>query len=129
MNWITIVWPMIAAACLTLAAMHVLVWIRSGQSWANLAFSILAVCVAAIAAFELALMRALVVGGSLTVFILMAGSLVVLVHRQMIAAPYLVSLPFMILVVAMGFESSHDELRAAHLAREMREHPDALNNP
>ncbi len=58
MNWVNILWPMIAAACLTLAGMHVLVWIKSRQSWANLAFSVLAVCVAGIAAFELALMRA-----------------------------------------------------------------------
>jgi len=39
MNWVNILWPMIAATCLTLAGMHVLVWINSRQSWANLAFS------------------------------------------------------------------------------------------
>jgi len=244
MNWVNILWPMIAAACLTLAAMHVLVWTKSRQSWANLAFSVLAVCVAGIAAFELALMRAetpaqfgtllrwslvpvfvgfvailafvrlylgtrrvwlahavwmtrlagliinftihpnlvyreitglrqvellgspiavaeavpgrwlwlaqlsvllllafvadasltlwrrggaierrraRVIGGSLTVFILVAGCFVALVNEQVIAVPYLVSLPFLIVVAAMGYELSHDVLRAAQLAHELRE--------
>lgn len=244
MNWTNILWPMIAAACLTLAGMHVLVWTKSRQSWANLAFSVLAVGVAGIAAFELAMMRAetpaqfgtllrwqlvpvfvgfvailvfvrlyfrtgrvwlahavwmtrlagliinfavhpnlvyreitglrhiellgspiavadgvpsrwlwlaqlsvflllafvadasltlwrhggaterrraRVIGGSLTAFILAAGCLVALVNEQVIAAPYLVSLPFMIVVAAMGYELSYDVLRAAQLAREVRE--------
>jgi PAS domain S-box-containing protein len=244
MNWVNILWPMIAAACLTLAGMHVLVWIKSRQSWANLAFSVLAVCVAGIAAFELALMRAetpaqfgtllrwhlvpvfvgfvailafvrlyfrtgrvwlmhaawmvrlasliinfaiqpnlmyreitglrhiellgspiavaeavpgrwlwlaqlsvllllafvvdasltlwrrggvterrraRVIGGSLAVFILVAGCFVALVNEQVIAVPYLVSLPFLIVLAAMGYELSHDVLRAAQLARELRE--------
>jgi len=28
MNWITVLWSMIAAACLSLAAAHLLVWLR-----------------------------------------------------------------------------------------------------
>ena len=38
MSWITVVWPMIAGASLTLAAMHLLVWLkdrRAGANWAR----------------------------------------------------------------------------------------------
>jgi len=65
--------------------------------------------------------RARVIGGSLAVFILVAGCLVALIHEQVIAVPYLVSLPFLIVVAAMEYELSHDVLRAAHLGQELRE--------
>src|SRR5262245_66586570 len=58
MSWITVVWPMIGGACLTLAAMHLAVWMKDRRAWANFAFAGLAVCVACIAAFELAMTRA-----------------------------------------------------------------------
>ncbi len=58
MNWVMVAWPMIAGACLTLAAVHLLVWLKDRQTRANLAFAGLAVCVACIAAFELAMTRA-----------------------------------------------------------------------
>src|SRR5262249_60584514 len=58
MSWTTIVWPMIGGACLTLAAMHLLVWMKDRRAGASLAFAGMAVCVACIAAFELALTRA-----------------------------------------------------------------------
>lgn len=64
--------------------------------------------------------RARVMGGSLTVFILGAGCFVALVNEQVIAVPYLVSLPFLIVLAAMGYELSYDVLRAAELARELR---------
>src|SRR5574341_2676882 len=57
MNWVTIVWSMIAGAVLTLAATHLLVWIKDRSAWANLAFAVLAVSMAATAVFELMLMR------------------------------------------------------------------------
>ena len=243
-NWVNTLWPMIAAACLTLAAMHVLVWLQDRKSWASLIFSALAVCVAAIAAFELAMMRAqtpaqfgslgrwihvpvflgivsivlwvrvyfgtgrpwlgwtlcglrlaslvinffcavninyggivrlrqlrflggtvsvaqgtanpwsrlpeftllllvtfvadasvklwrhgsseerrraLVIGGSLTLFLLLAGSRAILVHEGMLALPYLVSVPFLFMVAAMSYDLSRDVLRAAQLARDLRE--------
>src|SRR5262249_32620809 len=37
MSWITVVWPIIAGACLTLAAMHLLVWIKDRRAGASLA--------------------------------------------------------------------------------------------
>ena len=58
MSWITVVWPMIGGACLTLAAMHLLVWMKDRRAGASLAFAGVAVCVACIAAFELAMTRA-----------------------------------------------------------------------
>jgi signal transduction histidine kinase len=58
MSWITVVWPIIVGACLTLAAMHLLVWMKDRRAGASFAFAGIAVCVACIAAFELALTRA-----------------------------------------------------------------------
>jgi two-component system sensor kinase FixL len=57
MSWITIVWSMNAAACLTLAAIYVIVWCKQREGWAHLVFSFSAVAVATIAAFELAMMH------------------------------------------------------------------------
>ena len=58
MSWITIVWSMNAAACLTLAAIYLVVWCKQREGWAHLLFSVTAVAAAAIAAFELAMMHA-----------------------------------------------------------------------
>jgi two-component system sensor kinase FixL len=58
MSWITIVWSMNAVACLTLAAIYLLVWCKQRKSWVYLVFSCSAVAAATLAVFELALMRA-----------------------------------------------------------------------
>jgi PAS domain S-box-containing protein len=58
MSWITIVWSMNAAACLTLAGIYLLVWCKQREDWAYLALSCNAVAGAALTAFELALLRA-----------------------------------------------------------------------
>jgi PAS domain S-box-containing protein len=58
MNWITIVWSMNAAACLTLAGIYLLVWCEQRKDWAYLVLSCNAVAGAALTAFELALLRA-----------------------------------------------------------------------
>jgi len=58
MSWITIVWSMNAAACLTLAGIYLLVWSKQRESWAYLVLSCNAVAGAALTAFELALMYA-----------------------------------------------------------------------
>ena len=58
MSWVTIVWSMAASACLTLAAMHLLVWSRRRTAWASLLFSVSAAGVAAFAGCELWMMRA-----------------------------------------------------------------------
>jgi PAS domain S-box-containing protein len=62
MSWITIVWSMNAGACLTLAAIYLVVWCKQRQVLAHLVFSITAVAAAAIAGFELAMMHAGTVG-------------------------------------------------------------------
>src|SRR5450432_48223 len=58
MSWIAVLWPMIAATCLTLAGLHVLVWWRQRTRWGNLLFSLTAVATAGAAALELWMMRA-----------------------------------------------------------------------
>jgi two-component system sensor kinase FixL len=58
MSWITIVWSMNAAACLTLGAIYCVVWCKQRENWVHLVFSSSAVAAAAIAAFELAMMHA-----------------------------------------------------------------------
>ena len=55
MSLVTVVWSMIAAACLTLAAVHLPVWWRNREARATLAFSVAAICTAAIALCELAM--------------------------------------------------------------------------
>jgi C4-dicarboxylate-specific signal transduction histidine kinase len=58
MSWVTIVWSMNAAACLTLAGIYFLVWCKQREGWAYFVLSCNAVAGAALTAFELALMRA-----------------------------------------------------------------------
>lgn len=58
MSWVTIVWSMNAAACLTLAAIYFAVWCKQRGSWMYLAFSCSAVAGAALTAFELTQLRA-----------------------------------------------------------------------
>ncbi len=58
MSWVGILWPMIASACLTLAGIHFVVWIRNRAALANLLFSGTAVASAAFTFFELWMMRA-----------------------------------------------------------------------
>jgi two-component system sensor kinase FixL len=58
MNWVTIIWAMIASACLTLALVHLLVWCRRPEAQANLLFAAMAVATAAFAGCELWMMWA-----------------------------------------------------------------------
>jgi two-component system, LuxR family, sensor kinase FixL len=55
---VTIVWSMIAAACLTLAAVHLPVWWQDRQEHKSLAFSVAAICTAVIAYCELSALHA-----------------------------------------------------------------------
>jgi PAS domain S-box-containing protein len=64
--------------------------------------------------------RAAVVGGSITLFIVLAAGLSALIHLKVLHIPYLISLPFLGVVLAMGFELSYDILRAAQTARQLR---------
>ena len=58
MSWVTIIWSMVASACLTLAALNLLVWCKKRAEWANLLFSLTAVGTAGMAYCELWMMRA-----------------------------------------------------------------------
>ncbi|HUI68659.1 MAG TPA: sigma-54-dependent Fis family transcriptional regulator [Nitrospirota bacterium] len=62
MSCVTIIWSMIASACLMLAAMNLLVWLKKRTAWSNLLFSLMAVATATLAFFELLMMRAETVG-------------------------------------------------------------------
>jgi len=55
---ITVIWSMSASACLTLAAIHVLIWAKDRAAVANLVFSLLAIATAAWTFCELWMMRA-----------------------------------------------------------------------
>jgi hypothetical protein len=58
MSWVTIIWSMAASACLTLAAMHLLVWFMKRTAWANLLFALSAGATTGLAFCELGMMRA-----------------------------------------------------------------------
>ena len=58
MSWVTVIWSMIASACLTLAVIYLLVWYRNRTAWAHLLFSVTAASTAAFAFCELWMMRA-----------------------------------------------------------------------
>src|ERR1039457_7455947 len=58
MSWVTIIWSMVASACLTLAAVNLLVWCKKRTAWANLLFSLTAVGTAGMAYCELWMMQA-----------------------------------------------------------------------
>lgn len=53
MSWITFIWSMTAGICLTLGAVHLLVWIRQRGNWANLVFSLTAVAASVYAVLDM----------------------------------------------------------------------------
>jgi signal transduction histidine kinase len=65
--------------------------------------------------------KALVVGGGLVLFQVIAFAESILVIRGIVRAPITLSLPFFGLVVAMGSELIREVLNAARTARELRE--------
>jgi PAS domain S-box-containing protein len=58
MNWVTVIWSMMASACLTLAVVHALVWWRRRDVSAHLLFALSATATAMLAGVELWLMQA-----------------------------------------------------------------------
>lgn len=64
--------------------------------------------------------RAVVVGGSIIVFILLAAGVSALIHARVLTLPYLVSFPFMAIGMAMAFELGYDLFRAAQLAERLQ---------
>ncbi|HSJ01912.1 MAG TPA: PAS domain S-box protein [Verrucomicrobium sp.] len=64
--------------------------------------------------------KAATVGASVVLFILVAAGLSAMIHTHKVEMPYLVSLPVLAIVVAMGSELSRDVLRAARMAEELQ---------
>jgi len=58
MSWVTIIWSMVTAVCLTLGTIYLLIWFRERHSWAYLCFFVLAVGVIGMAVGEFAAMYA-----------------------------------------------------------------------
>jgi two-component system, LuxR family, sensor kinase FixL len=58
LSWLIPTWLIVASACLTLAAIHALVWFRQRDAKANGAFAVLAVSVAAFAYLEVRMLHA-----------------------------------------------------------------------
>lgn len=58
MSWVTIIWSLEVGVCLTLAGIHLTVWLKARRRWGHLCFSFSAVAAAAVAACELLLLRA-----------------------------------------------------------------------
>ena len=57
MSWVTVIWSMVASACLTLAVIYFLVWWSNRTAWANLLFVATAASTAAFTLLELQQMR------------------------------------------------------------------------
>ena len=57
MSWVTVIWSMIASGCLTLGAIHWLVWYRNRTALAHLLFAATAASTAVYTCCELRLMR------------------------------------------------------------------------
>ena len=64
--------------------------------------------------------RALVIGGSIVAGMLIAQSISLLIHNQVLDSPYLSSLPFALIVLAMAFEVGYDLFVAAGTARKLQ---------
>jgi two-component system sensor kinase FixL len=58
MSWVTIAWSMITAVCLSFAAVHLAVWLRSRDARENLLFAICAGAAGAVTMLELVALRA-----------------------------------------------------------------------
>ena len=70
--------------------------------------------------------RALVVGGGVALCLAATTTNGFLVHSGLMPAPYFISLSFMLVVGAMGFELSRDLMNAARLAEEVRENAESM---
>ena len=66
MSWVTVVWSMVASACLTLAAIYAVVWYKNRTAWAHLLFAATAAATAVFTFCEFRLLRAGTPGELLT---------------------------------------------------------------
>lgn len=65
--------------------------------------------------------KALLVGGGIVGFLLLAAIHSSLVQRQIIESPYIISFAFFGIILPMSYELSHDVLSAARLAEDLRQ--------
>ncbi len=65
--------------------------------------------------------RAVVLGGAFVLFTIIAVGQSGLVTAGLLRMPFILSFPFLGVVLVMGYELSRDLLRAAHVSRELRE--------
>lgn len=70
--------------------------------------------------------RAMVVGGSVSLFVAIAVVNAFRIHSGAVHGPYLVSLLFLLIVLAMGYELSRDVIRAARVADDLRESTESM---
>jgi len=57
MSWITVLWSMVASVSLAFALLHLFIWAKGIQPWANLSLAIAAIAIAVITGMELMAMR------------------------------------------------------------------------
>ena len=57
MSWITFIWSMTAGICLTLGALHFVIWTHRRDEWANLVFSMAAAAAAGYAVLDMVALR------------------------------------------------------------------------
>jgi hypothetical protein len=55
----------------------------------------------------------------MTLFTMLTAGVSAMIHAQGISLPYLIGLPFLCVILAMGFELSYDILRAAQTALQL----------
>ena len=72
--------------------------------------------------------RAAVVGGCMIFFILVGAGHSALIEAGLIQSPYLISLSFLVIVAAMGYELTSDVVRAEQLARQLQASEAALRD-
>ena len=72
--------------------------------------------------------RALLVGGSALVFVLVSAGNSALVHAGVLRAPYLISVPYFVIVAAMSYELTSDVLHASELSSKLGASEHALRD-
>ena len=69
---------------------------------------------------------AVVIGGGILFFILMAGVHTPLVDAGIVATPYMISFAFLAIVISMSYQLAADAMRAAQYAQELQQSQKAL---
>jgi PAS domain S-box-containing protein len=71
--------------------------------------------------------RAIMIGGSIAVFFVVATGIPVLINIGTIQAPYLISFPFLLIVLIVAYELARDVLHGATLATILHENEERLH--